>query len=189
MTMNATTSSPSTNREYLAVDHEPVDVADAEAIFEADYAGNDVPSYAGPLLLAPVNASARLFDLIQHAQHTLDVEDEELSDPGIVNALAGAVGRGVTVRVLIESGSLTTAQQTAVTNLTNAGVAVHALGTPDIHAKAIVADGTLAYVGSINLTHASIAFNRELGIITDDATAVSTVQTTIAADFAAGRAL
>lgn len=187
MTMNATTTSPSTNREYLAVDHEPVDVRDAEAIFEADFAGNDFPSYAGPLVLAPVNAQARLFDLIQHAQHTLDVEDEELSDTNIVNALAGAAGRGVTVRVLIASGSLTTSQMTAVTNLMNAGVAVRSLNNPDIHAKAIVADNALAYVGSINLTTASIQHNRELGIITDDAASVTTVATTIAADFNAGR--
>lgn len=187
MTMNSATTSPSTNREYLAVDHEPVDVRDAEAIFEADFAGNDYSGYVGPLVLAPVNAQARLFDLIQHAQHTLDVEDEELSDSNIVNGLVGAAGRGVTVRVLIASGSLTSAQTTAVTNLLNGGVAVRSLGTPDIHAKAIVADGALAYVGSINLTRASIAFNRELGIITDNPAAVSTVGTTIAADFAAGR--
>jgi phosphatidylserine/phosphatidylglycerophosphate/cardiolipin synthase-like enzyme len=180
-------SSPTSNREYLAVDHEPVDIRDADAIFLADYMGTPYPTYAGPLLVSPLNAQARLLDLITHAQHTLDVEDEELSDSNIVNALAGAAGRGVTVRVLIASGSLTTSQMTAVTNLMNAGVAVRSLNNPDIHAKAIVADGALAYVGSINLTTASIEHNRELGIITDDAASVTTVATTIAADFNAGR--
>jgi phosphatidylserine/phosphatidylglycerophosphate/cardiolipin synthase-like enzyme len=187
MTMNAAASAPTTNREYLAVDHEPVDVRDADAIFEADYAGNDYPSYDGPLLVAPINAQARLLDLITHAQHSIDVEDEELSDPGIVNALAGAAGRGVTVRVLVDAGSLTTAQQTAVTNLMNAGIPVRSLGSPDIHAKAIVVDGALAYVGSINLTTASMTHNRELGIVTDTPAAVMIVATTIAGDFAAGR--
>lgn len=187
MTMNATTSSPTSNREYLAVDHEPVDVRDAEAIFEADFADQDVPSYGGPLLVSPINVQARFFDLLQHATTSIDLEGEELSDSNVVNALVGAHGRGVTVRILLEGGSLTSAQQAAVTNLTNAGIPVRQLTNPDIHAKAIVVDGTLAYVGSINFTTASITRNRELGLITDDPTAVSTVATTIAADFAAGR--
>ena len=187
MTMNATTSSPSSNREYLAVDHEPVDVHDADAIFEADYAGTSYPSYAGPLLLAPVNAQARLLNLITHAQHTLDVEDEELSDTGVVNALVGAAGRGVTVHVVVDSGSLTSAQQAAVTNLMGAGIPVRHLTTPNVHAKAIVADGALAYVGSINLTTQSIQHNRELGLITDNTAAVSLVRATITADFNAAR--
>jgi phosphatidylserine/phosphatidylglycerophosphate/cardiolipin synthase-like enzyme len=187
MTMNLATTSASTNREYLAVDHEPVDVHDADAIFEADYADVDYPSYAGPLLLAPVNAQGRLLDLIRNARHSIDVEDEELSDTGIVNALVGAVGRGVTVRVLIDAGSLTSAQQGAVTNLMNAGIPVRSLGTPDIHAKAMVVDNAIAYVGSINFTTASITHNRELGIVTDDGAAVTTIATTIAADFNAGR--
>ena len=192
MTMNATTSSPSSNREYLAVDHEPVDIHDADAIFESDYGNTGLyATYAGPLLLAPVNAQARLLDLITHAQHTLDVEDEELSDTGIVNALVGAAGRHVTVRVVVDGtglSSLTSAQQAAVTNLMSAGIPVHHLSTPDVHAKAIVVDGRLAYVGSINLTTQSIQHNRELGLVTDNAAAVSTIGSTIAADFAAGRA-
>ena len=64
---------------------------------------------------------------------------------------------------------------------------MRSLSNPTVHAKAIVVDNALAYVGSINLTAASILHNRELGIITDNAAAVTTVATTIAADFAAGR--
>jgi phosphatidylserine/phosphatidylglycerophosphate/cardiolipin synthase-like enzyme len=51
----------------------------------------------------------------------------------------------------------------------------------------MVVDNALAYVGSINFTAASITHNRELGIITDDAAAVTLVATTVAADFNAGR--
>lgn len=188
MTMNTTVSSPTTNREYLAVDREPVDVADANAIFEADYAGTDFPTYAGPLLLAPVNAEARLYGLISHATTSIDVECEVVSDRNIVNALVGAAGRGVTIRVLVDGGSTNPTQTTALTSLMASGVAVRELSTPDIHAKAIVVDGTLAYVGSINLTQPSIDLNRELGLITDDPDAVHTIATTIDQDFARGRA-
>lgn len=188
MTMNTTVSSPTSNREYLAVDHEPVDVADADAIFEADYAGTDFSTYAGPLLLAPVNAESRLYELISHATSTIDVECEVVSDRNVVNALVGAAGRGVTIRVLVDGGSTNPTQMTALTSLMASGVSVRELSTPDIHAKAIVVDGTLAYVGSINLTQPSIDQNRELGLVTDNVDAVHVIATTIAQDFANGRA-
>ncbi len=38
--------------------------------------------------------------------------------------------------------------------------------SPYIHAKSILADGKLAYVGSINFTANSMENNRELGILT-----------------------
>src|SRR5207244_548991 len=53
MTMNATASSPTANREYLAVDTVPADVQEAEDIFEADYAGTTANT-SGLLVAAPV---------------------------------------------------------------------------------------------------------------------------------------
>jgi phosphatidylserine/phosphatidylglycerophosphate/cardiolipin synthase-like enzyme len=52
-----------------------------------------------------------------------------------------------------------------------------------VHAKAIVADGARLYVGSINLSAASLDSNRELGVILDDAAAAARVAATIALDW------
>lgn len=189
MTMNATVTSPTSNREYLAVDRDPTEVADAERIFAGDFAGTPITSYAGPLVVAPLNAQARIYALLAGAAHTIDVEDEELSDRDTVNALVAAAGRGVRVRVVLSDGTRSAAGQTALTNLRTAGIPVHALSSPYVHAKAIVVDGASAYVGSENLTYASLTGNREVGIVTTLPAAVSTVASTIAADFAAGTAL
>lgn len=63
MTMNVAQSTASSNREYLAVDRDPADVADAEAIFTADWNGTAwTPS--GKLVVAPVNARFSLVMLI-----------------------------------------------------------------------------------------------------------------------------
>ncbi|GAC1500966.1 MAG: hypothetical protein NVS1B2_25850 [Vulcanimicrobiaceae bacterium] len=45
-----------------------------------------------------------------------------------------------------------------------AGVPIVSLDSPYIHAKAIVADGLRAYVGSANFTTGSLQYNRELGL-------------------------
>ena len=58
---------------------------------------------------------------------------------------------------------------------------------PPVHAKAIVADDWL-YVGSANLTSASLDANREVGLGLADAAALRLVASTIAGDLARGRA-
>jgi phosphatidylserine/phosphatidylglycerophosphate/cardiolipin synthase-like enzyme len=185
MTMNVTFSSPTSNREYLALDTDADDVAEAEEIFQADFA-NTPASAVGKLLVAPINAHQGLLDLINNAQTKLDVEDEELSDSQIVPALAAAHDRGVAVRIVLSDDAPTTAQANAVATLEADGIPVKKLSTPYVHAKAIVADDVLCYVGSENLTQNSLDSNRELGLIVSAASEVAKVEATIDADFAAG---
>lgn len=188
MTMNLTETSPSQNREYLAVDTDPADVAEAEAIFTADFAGTAVDPAVldGKLVVAPTNAQAKILALLATATSTIDVEAEELSDTKVVDALLAKSKAGVKVRVVLPSGTLTTAQENAATTLKAAGIPVVTLSKPYVHAKAVVVDGVRAYVGSINFTFASVSKNRELGVITDAPAAVAKVASTIGVDFAAG---
>jgi cardiolipin synthase A/B len=185
MTMNATFTSPTDNREYLAVDDDAADVAEADAIFRADYAGQPIAP-TGKLLVSPDNARADLVALFGGAHNTLDVEAEELSDSAIVSALESAADRGVQVRIVLATGSTSSSQATAVADLKQHKVALVTLQSPYIHAKSAVADGTLAYVGSENFSYTSLSNNRELGVIFDTPSEVAKVEGTIQTDFAAG---
>jgi phosphatidylserine/phosphatidylglycerophosphate/cardiolipin synthase-like enzyme len=188
MTMNATQSALTGNREYLAVDTNADDVAEAEAIFAADFAGQSiVPS--GPLVVSPVNSRDRLVALVQSATATLDLEVEELSDGAVIDALVARRDAGVAVRVVLPDSTRSPAQANAVTTLGQHGVRLVTVTAPYIHAKAIVADGTVAFIGSENLTSNSLQNNRELGVIFAAPAEVKKVAGTIAADFAAGTAL
>ncbi|HEY1955242.1 MAG TPA: phospholipase D-like domain-containing protein [Polyangiaceae bacterium] len=185
MTMNVTFSSPSANREYLALDTDADDVAEAEQIFEADFA-NTAVTPAGKLVVAPDGARDALLTLVNGATTSLDVEGEELSDSAIVSAMVAAHDRGVTVRVVLSDDSPTSAQANAVQTLEADGIDVRKLSTPYVHAKTIVADGTLAYVGSENFTANSLDSNRELGLIVATVSEVSKIDATISGDFGAG---
>ena len=202
MTMNANTSSPNDNREYLAIDTDPADVAEATAVFKADHAMTSITP-TGDLVVADANARAKLVTLIDGAQTTLDVEGEEFSDTtsnGIVPAVARAARRGVRVHVVIANGN---ANANAIALVKNSGGSVVVTGprsgngsqsNPYIHAKAIVVDcGTAAtcaraYVGSENFSAGSLGYNRELGVIFDTASELKKVKTAIDLDFAAGTA-
>ncbi len=188
MTMNATVTSPTANREYLAITEDPASVSEAEAIFAADYAGRAITP-SGPLVVSPVNAQSVLDGLIYSATSTLDVEAEELGDRNTTTALVARARVGVRVRVVLPDNSLGSSAQAAVNALTGAGIQVVQTHSPYIHAKAMVVDGTQAFVGSENLSYTSLTQNRELGIVFSDAAAVSAVSSTIATDFAAGVAL
>jgi phosphatidylserine/phosphatidylglycerophosphate/cardiolipin synthase-like enzyme len=188
MTMNLEVSSP-TNREFLAVDTQAADVAEADAIFAADFA-NTAITPMGNLLVAPVNARDRLVALIQGAKTSVDLEGEELSDYKIVDALVAAKKANIAVRVVLASDtSPPAAQTTAIQQLKAAGIKVVALSNPYVHAKALIVDGARAYVGSENFTTGSLQYNRELGLITTNAASAASIAATIGQDFTSGSPL
>jgi len=189
MTMNLTETSPSSNREYLAIDTSSADVAEAESIFEGDFAGSPPTSVSGPLVVAPINALADVTTLIGQAKSTIDIEVEELSDYHTADALKAALGKGVKVRVVLSNATQTSSGQSAVAEIKGAGGQLVELATPYVHAKAIVIDGATAFVGSENLSTGSLEYNRELGVIFSIASEVQKVATTISGDFAKGTAL
>jgi phosphatidylserine/phosphatidylglycerophosphate/cardiolipin synthase-like enzyme len=184
MTMNATQSSPTSNREYLAVDTDAADVAEAEQIFQADWA-NQAVHPKGKLVVAPTNAEIELTSLIGMAKTTLDMEAEELSDTAIVTALEAAGDRGVKVHIVLADAQSTT--QTPA--LKQHGVQLVTYSALYVHAKSIVVDGAYAYVGSENFSAESVGYNRELGVLTNTASEVAKVETTTQSDFAAGSPL
>ncbi len=184
-TMNMTFTSPSQNREYLAVDTDTTDVAEAEAIFQADF-DHVQPSLDGDLVVSPNNSRDKLVGLVEAATSTLDVEGETMSDDAFVAALIAAQGRGVAVRVILSDQTPSSAQSQSVSQLEQAGIAVVKLATPYVHAKAMVVDGAQAYVGSANFTANSLDQNRELGLIVAAPAEVAKVASTIDGDFGAG---
>jgi phosphatidylserine/phosphatidylglycerophosphate/cardiolipin synthase-like enzyme len=193
MTMNLTYSSPRTNREYIATDTEPDDVKDAETLFQADFTNQNAfvkgKLVVSPRQSTPTEARARLKALIDSATTSLDVEAQSLSDDTIVDAIILAHQAKVATRVVINGDfGGTPAQADAVAKLKQNGVPLRALASPDVHAKAIVVDGTRAFVGSMNLTSTALTVNRELGLVTDAKGEAEKVRDVIAADFAKGSA-
>lgn len=164
MNQNLTASSFIGNREFGVVTTNPEAVQTAAAIFEADWTQGAEPP-PGPLVVSPTNARASLRSLIESAQLGVDVYAEVLRDPELLDALAAAAQRGVTVRVIISPSASFDVERAA---LAEAGVEVRLLSSLYVHAKMIMADGQRAYVGSQNISTTSLDQNRELGIIVSD---------------------
>ena len=190
MTMNLTQTND--NREFIATDGDTADVADAEKLFAADFAGNSVTVASSKLVMSPpaaspVDARSRLIALVDSAKTSLDVEVQSLSDTALTDAIIRAHQAKVAVRVVISGAPGASAgEQAATAKLKAAGVPIKGVVVPYIHAKAIVVDGATVFVGSQNFTLTALVANRELGVVTDAPAEVAKVDAIIAQDFAAG---
>jgi phosphatidylserine/phosphatidylglycerophosphate/cardiolipin synthase-like enzyme len=188
MSANFTRSAFRSNRDLGVVDRDRRDVAALRALFLADWRGRSAMPRDPNLPVSPSDARSLLTALIGSAQHTLDIYAEELQDPAIVRALSAAARRGVRVRVILPAPSGPDPDAEAVAAVRRAGAQVHRLPPSYLyaHAKAIVTDGQRAFVGSENLSAASLDRNRELGVIIADRRAIATLRATFMADWRHG---
>jgi len=193
-----------TNREYLICDSDPQDIQMLQAIFQADQQGTPLATPTAPnLVVTDLNAHALLRALLDSAQQSIYIQVESLADPhsggrlaqsqSIEGALLAAVQlRGLQdIKIMLPPlpGVLTT--MPTVDN--TAAIGDLQVGTPAIaittqaqyymHAKLIIIDQRLAFVGSQNLTRESLNYNREVGIILKNAECVKTLSTTFMADW------
>jgi cardiolipin synthase len=163
LTFNFTARYYATSRDFGIVDRTPKDVSAIGATFDADWVDqNETPSNGADLVWSP-GAEGEQVSFIDHARRFLDVENEEMDDPGIDAALESAAHRGVSVRVVMTYSS---AWAPAFRALARAGVGVRTYcedASLYIHAKLMLTPSR-AFVGSQNFSPASLDANRELGI-------------------------
>jgi phosphatidylserine/phosphatidylglycerophosphate/cardiolipin synthase-like enzyme len=172
-------------RNYGAVDEDPDDVADLQAIFDADWDGAADPELACTrLVVSPVNARTRLLALIASADETLDVAAIYMSDSTVRTAVIQAQQRGAAVRVILADPADFAENQTTGATFANQGIETRYATSFDLHAKLIVADG-VAFVGSENFSPTSLGSNREVGVFVTEAAATAAITSQFDADWSA----
>ncbi len=188
MTLNWTSRYYSDTRDVAVVDRIPADVAAIEAAFDADDGGSRAtPGRGADLVWSPTTSLPDLLALIGGARHELLVENEEMSNADITDALVAAARRGVTVEICMTNSSR---WSSAFAALTDAGVHIRVYA-PDaalyIHAKVIVRDpgsgAQEAFAGSQNFSTESLRYNRELGVVLEGGTAVGQLAAMIQRDY------
>ena len=198
MSLNLTSPFVDT-RDYAVATTDPGVVQEFLSVFNTDLTNaqngtSDTPTLSSPYLLwSPVNSESGLVALINSARLTLIVTSENLDSGPVAQALVSAASRGVTVRViapLCDENANTAYNIPALTMLNQGGAQAHAMPspasseTPYMHAKMIVADRQQAYVGSVNLSVASMTNARELGILFSDTATIQMLSAAFEQDWA-----
>jgi phosphatidylserine/phosphatidylglycerophosphate/cardiolipin synthase-like enzyme len=194
MTLNMVSADYSGTRDFAVIDTGHADIAAIVATFNADFAHRAItPPDGADLVWSPTNSQSSILAAINAAKRTLSVENEEMGDRTITDALVAAAKRGVNVEVVMTAES---EWDSAFGQLTRAGVHVRLYPNSAkalyIHAKAVIADAGRSdqqiFVGSENFSAASLRHNRELGLRTANKAVISVISATLAADYAGAKA-
>ena len=128
-------------------------VQEATRLFESDVLRQPYTPGKSNLVISPDNARATLASFIRGARHELAIYDAKVLDPGMIKLLKERAARGVAVRVIGKVKGR------------DGGIDARSLATMRLHVRAIVRDGTRAFVGSQSLRKEELDERREVGLI------------------------
>jgi cardiolipin synthase A/B len=131
-------------------------VKEASALFEADSTRKPyVPSH-DRFVVSPESSRDALIDFIKGAKKQLLIYNPKVSDRLVLRALQERIKCGVEVRLIGKADKRLN------------GVETCKLAKLRLHVRAIVRDGTAAFVGSQSLRKLELDSRREVGVIVSD---------------------
>lgn len=133
-------------------------VVEALKLFEADVTRQTYSPASSHLVVSPDSARAMLTAFLKGARKELAIYDIKVHDPAIVKLLKEQVGKGIRVRVI---GNV---------KKDNGAIESRALKGARLHVRAIIRDGTRAFVGSQSLRKEELDSRREVGVLISNPT-------------------
>jgi len=171
--LNWATKNLTETRDYAVVTSHPREVSEIVECFEADWHRKRFDSKRAHLIWCP-GGRERICRFIDEARHTLFVQNERYQDIVIIESLVRAARRGVKLHVMTRPPHTLKKDKLlegvgGLRIMDDVGIKIHKLKLLRLHGKMLLADGTAAIVGSINLTPGSFDGRRELAIeVRDD---------------------
>ena len=148
-------------------------VQEAIKLFEADVTRNPYTAARSNLVVSPETSRQMLTTFLKGAKKELSIYDQKIQDPAMVKLLKELAAGGVRVRVL---GHL---------KGPDGDVVVRSLKTMRLHVRAIVRDGTRAFVGSQSLRKEELDKRREVGLFINNPTVTRSLLKVFDADWEA----
>jgi cardiolipin synthase A/B len=146
-------------------------VQEAIKLFEADFNRQTYCAGCDRLIVSPDNARERLAKFISGARRELLIYDPNLSDDAVLKLLVDRQKAGVDIKVIgkVESKWDLLGQRYAGKRL---------------HVRAIIRDGSRAFIGSQSLRKLELERRREVGILIHDQSAVRQMKQIFSRDWA-----
>ncbi len=171
MAFNLTHVDMERSRSFAVITRGREAVREAVKLFEADSKRLSYESGYSKLLVSPVNARKELSKFIQGAKKELLIYDPQVSDRSMIRLLGERAKAGVNVRII---GRLLGVVP---------GVSSFKLGQMRLHARTIVRDRQMAFMGSQSLREMELDARREVGLIFKDAKVVNALAETFESDW------
>jgi phosphatidylserine/phosphatidylglycerophosphate/cardiolipin synthase-like enzyme len=160
------------SRSFGIVTRDKKLVRAACALFEADRTRQPYSPVHKRLAVSPESSRELLTAFIRGAKKQLLIYDEKVSDNLIQRVLQDRVRAGVDIRVI------------GKVEKTLSGVESRKLPDLRLHVRAMVRDGTSAFVGSQSLRKLELDGRREIGVIINDSRLARKLQSVFETDWA-----
>jgi phosphatidylserine/phosphatidylglycerophosphate/cardiolipin synthase-like enzyme len=141
------------SRSFAVATRDRRAVLEALKLFEADVTRQTYHASSSHLVVSPDTARALLTAFVKGARRELAIYDEKVHDPAVVKILKDRMAKGVRIRVL---GNV---------KKDNGAIDTRPLKGARLHVRAIIRDGTTAFVGSQSLKKEELDSRREVGVL------------------------
>jgi phosphatidylserine/phosphatidylglycerophosphate/cardiolipin synthase-like enzyme len=149
------------SRSFGVIIDDPVIVAEAHDLFDADAARRrQLPDFHH-LIVSPLNARERIAAFIRGARQQLLIYDNRLTDAQIIRLLVERARAGVEVKVI------------GAVNKNVREFPVQPMPAISLHAQTMIRDGEAVFLGSQSLRKAELDDRREVGLVVMDPEAVN----------------
>jgi len=172
--LNWETKNLTLTRDYAVVTSHRHEVDEVIACFDADWERKPFdPGQDSHMIWCNINGRNRVAQFIDQATESLFLQNERYQDEVIIERLVRAAHRGVKLHILgrpahtLKKGKLVEGIE-GLRILQDVGAKVHKLKGLKLHGKMMLADGSRALIGSINLAPGSFDSRRELAIAVHD---------------------
>jgi cardiolipin synthase len=165
------------SRSFAIATRDRRTVNEACKLFEADCRRQPYSPSRSNLIVSPETARTQLSEFLKGARRDLAIYDEKIQDPAMIRVLKERAAKGVRVRLI---GQL---------KGPNGTIEVTRLKGMRLHVRAIVRDGTRAFVGSQSLRKLELESRREVGLLITNPSVAGKILQVFEADWAASRGL
>jgi len=160
------------SRSFGVITDDPKLVKEACALFEADCTRQAYAPKHDELVVSPESSREILTPFIKKAKKELLIYDAKISDRLILRVLAERAKAGVEIRMFGKLGKGAS------------GIDARKLPDLRLHVRAIIRDGSAAFLGSQSLRKLELDARREIGIVISDERIVKKMRDVFEADWA-----
>ena len=166
-TGNYSFASFKSNRDiFLEVQHPDI-VRELVTLFTHDYTHQPFWVMHPNIVLSPDNSRAKIQSLFEEAQDRIAMYFPYMSDMKLLELVIETAKRWIRIDFVIWEDTQENSIE-EIRELQEAWVRLYFMKNPKLHAKAILMDEKILYIGSINFSRHSMDSNRELGLLLTD---------------------
>ena len=140
--------------------------------FWSDAKGSSIVHKSKNLLWGPAGQRKKIEELIHHAENSIRIYQQDFTDLKVLEALLQAVKNGVHVELIMSPHPFGFNRPDNNTEnqkrLEEVGGRVYLTNQVNVHAKVLIIDDRILYIGSTNFYQPSIDKNRNVGLLTQD---------------------